>query len=70
MLSVKELADRMWAGKDIEMIIAAASNAYRNDSARDLDIFVQRLLGKWGIRFLAATGLMQPRCRLALSTLI
>lgn len=31
MFSVKELADRMWAGKDIEMIITAASNAYRND---------------------------------------
>ena len=31
MFSVKEPADRMWAGKDIEMIITAASNAYRND---------------------------------------
>ena len=52
MLSVKELADRMWAGKDVEMIITAASSAYRNDSVKDLDLSVQRLLGKWGNRFL------------------
>ena len=52
MLSVKELADRVWAGKDVEMIAIAASSAYRNDSLRDLDPSVQRLLGKWGNRFL------------------
>ena len=45
-------ADRMWAGRDVEMIIIAASSAYRNDSVRDLDLSVQRLLGKWGNRFL------------------
>jgi hypothetical protein len=35
-----------------EMIITAASSAYRNDSVRDLDLSVQRLLSKWGNRFL------------------
>ena len=52
MFSVKELADRMWAGKDVEMIITAASSAYRNDNVSDFDLSVQRLLGKWGNRFL------------------
>ena len=35
-----------------EMFITASSSAYRNDSVRDLDLSVQRLLSKWGNRFL------------------
>ena len=35
MLSVKDLGDRMWAGKDVEMIMTAASRAYRNDVVQE-----------------------------------
>ena len=52
MLNVKKLAHRMWEGKDVEMIVTAASRAYRNDHVRQPDLSVQRLLGKYGNRFL------------------
>ena len=40
------------AADEDELIIIAASSAYRNDSVRDLDLSVQRLLSKWGNRVL------------------
>ena len=46
-----------------EMIITAASSAYRNGSVRDLDLSVQRLLSKWGNRLFEGPSGLQERHR-------